>query len=177
MAEAAAAPAPAPKKKGKLPLILIVALVVGGGGFFVMKPKPKEDLAIHASKEVVAVGELTVNLKESGIYLKCSPVLVPRADYKKELLDHSMELIKDYIVCKIPDFSLSQARTFEGKRAIQKALVAGINNILPEDPGMVNPPENKKKKSEVVEAHSEEAEFDAPKGPVLRVYFTTFAWQ
>ncbi len=173
MAEAAAAP----KKKGKLPLILVVALVVGGGGFFVMKPKPKESHAIEASKEVLSIGELTVNLKESGIYLKCTPVLVPRKDYKKELLDHSMEAIKDYIVCKIPDFSITQVKTFEGKRAIQKALVEGINNLLPEDKDMVNPAEPKKKKGDQEEDTAEAHEFDAPKGPVLRVYFTAFAWQ
>ena len=174
----------APKKKGKMPIMIVAALVVGGGGFFMMKPKGKEDHSIKPAKEVVSMGEITVNLKDNGVYLKFTAVLVPRIDYSPELLTHSMDLIKNYLVCKMPDYSLAQTRTFEGKKAIQKQLAEGINELLEEDPKMVNPAETKKGKGKSKSTHDDSAdshggshEYDAPLGPVLQVYFTNFAWQ
>ena len=145
----------APKKKGKMPIMIVAALVVGGGGFFMMKPKGKEDHSVKPAKEVVSMGELTVNLKDNGVYLKFTAVLVPRLDYSPELLTHSMDAIKNYLVCKMPDYSLAQTRTFEGKKAIQKQIAEGINDLLPDDPKMINPTEPKKGKGKGKGAHEE----------------------
>lgn len=169
------------KKKGtKLPLIVAVAVILGGGGFFMTKkgdPGPKK---IEAAEENVSTGEMTLNLRDGDKYLKFEIMLVARKDYPHDKLEHHLDFVRDYLNDRVPDFSLKEVSTEEGKKKMKKILCEGINDILPGDPLMVDPAEHgkksKKKKSED-DSSDEEEHWDAPKGPILKVLFKSFAWQ
>ena len=169
------------KKKGsKLPLIVAVALILGGGGFFMTKKGDPGPIKIEASEEPATLGEMTMNLRDVDKYIKFEILLVARKDYPKEKLEKNLDLVRDYINGRVPDFSLGEINSESGKAKMRKLLCEGINEILPGDPKMVDPAESskkiKKKKSE--EDAADEAEhWDCPKGPILKVLFKSFAWQ
>lgn len=173
------------KKKGsKMPIIVALALVLGGGGFFMTRGKGEaKPIEIEAAEESVPVGEMTANLKNSGMYLKLELLLLPRKDYAKEKLEKSLDLVRDYIATKIPDCSIEEVKSEAGRTKLKKDLCEGINAILPPDPKMVDPAADKKSKKGAKKEKKEEAPeepengWDSAKGPILKVMFKSFIWQ
>ena len=174
------------KKGGKLPIIVALALVLGGGGFFMTKKKAPEVPKIEQAEEGSTVGEMTINLKDASTYVKFELVMIARKDYPKELLDKNLDIVRDYLNAKVPEYSLRELQTADGKAKVKKEICAGINDLLPADPKTLEAlgaqaKKKKKKKSADdepdAEPEGEAAHWDSQEGPVLKVMFKTFAWQ
>lgn len=187
---AEAAPKEGGKKKGKMPMVIALVLMLVAGGFFGMKmggggkkAEPKIELG-----EVVPLGEFLVNLNDGRTFLK-TDISVQIA--KESHLDDSKgggehgakaeppAAVRDAVVSVLSSQSLEQISTPEGKLALKKALANAINAVAPKHEEKDGEKEGKKAKKK---SHEEEEEvvdpsWDSQTGPVLKVYFTTFATQ
>ncbi|MFN8219572.1 MAG: flagellar basal body-associated FliL family protein [Fimbriimonadales bacterium] len=166
------------KKKGKLPMIIALVAILGGGGFFMMKGKGGD-----AKKPAIVLGaiepmpeEFLVNLSTSPNYLRTAISLHMAKDFKKEDLEHNIGAVQDAIGSVLSSKMPSQIRTLKGKKALKEEIARAINEVLAEgheaDKGKEKPKEEKKK-----DEKAPENDWDSQTGPVLKVYFTSFATQ
>lgn len=166
----------AAKKRSKLPVILVLLLVLGGGGFFMVKgggAKKKPEVKLG---KIEALTEFLVNLKGDA-YLKTEIALHCREGFEKKTFDENLPAIRDAIVSELSSRSLSEVGTEAGKRSLRVGLAAAVNSRLA-----------KIEAGRTGEAHGEPTDpkkpgkrkrpdWDSDEGPVLKVYFTSFATQ
>jgi flagellar FliL protein len=186
MSEEAAAEKPAKKKGGKLPIIIALVLVLGGGGFFMTKGKSgkKEKPAVKLG-EIQTMPEFLVNLKDGEHYLRTEVALQTKEGLEKEKFDKMLPTVRDAILGVLTSKSLEDVRTLEGKDKMKKEIAKAVNEAI-EDPeekddssdkdkGDKSDGESKKKKKEIkIDIHTD---WDSQTGPVLKVFFTSFATQ
>ncbi len=166
------------KKKGgsKLPMIVALVMFLAGGGFFVMKgkgnaaPKKVEAPALGA---IEPVKEMLVNLAGGTSYLKIEVALHMVKDFKKEELEKSKEAVTDSILLCLKSKKLSDIQSPEQLRSLKKELADDVNKIL-EPKGAEK---DKSKDDSKDDKPKVPDDFDSEKGPVLKVYFTSFATQ
>ncbi|MBV6457363.1 MAG: hypothetical protein HONBIEJF_00471 [Fimbriimonadaceae bacterium] len=198
MSEAAtpATDAPKKKKKGKLPVILLLAVVLGTGGFFGMKMRgggPQKEPEIKLG-EIVPLEEFLLNLRDGRTYLRTEIALHFKEGFKKEGFDKSLPAVRDGVISVLTSQSLGVVSTMEGKEKLKAELATTINGILE---SLEPKPEVKKehgkdkketeggKDKETADKAKDDAASKEPKhpdwqsqtGPVLKVYFTSFATQ
>lgn len=189
------AKAEAPKKKGKMPLILGLVLVLGGGGFFMTKGKKKEvpeaKLAPHASI-VEMKEEFLVNMKGGETYLRCKIALHPEALAKKPEIEGAGAAISDAIYSRLRATTLESVQTDEGLHLLRRQLVSDINWVIESmSAHEAEEPKSKKKKKDEEDLETgpptlkelpdpeelENPKWDSDEGPILKLYFTSFATQ
>lgn len=192
--------AEAPKKKGKLPIIIILVAVVGGGGFF-MKSKgaKKEEPAVKLAKidqMVELKDEFLVNLAGGQNYLKCKISLLPAATAKKADIEKFAPVILDTINQRLRSTTISFLSQKDGVAILKRQLAQDVNHqleILMADPEHAKPeakaPKKRQKQHEEEQEKLEEItklptpdevdhpEWDHDEGPILKIFFTSFATQ
>jgi len=167
------------KKKGsKLPVILILLLVFGGGGFFMLKAKKGHGAAPTGPQlgAVVPLSEFLVNLSDGATYLRTEISLQFDKKFDQKKMDDEQAAVRDAIVLKLSSESPTQVRTLDGKLQLKRDLADAINHVLNEKPSgspdVTPPPTDAPSKG--APAH---ADWDSDTGPVLKVFFTSFATQ
>lgn len=188
------------KKGGKLPIIAALILVAAGGGFFVMKgkasSKPKEVIIKLSKVHPEPLKEFLVNLKDNGVYLRAEIALHPMDGFDVKKMEENGPAVQDAILNVLCSKSLDQVRTPSGKKELKKEIAKAVNDILNQDvppvpkpePKTESKPDPKRKVHEIVIKAPPDAEQPAPKppvpedwdsleGPILKVYFVSFATQ
>lgn len=185
----AEAPKEGGKKKGKMPMMIALVVMLVAGGFFGMKMgsggkkvEPKTELG-----EVVSLGEFLVNLSDGRTFLKTDiSVHVAKnghLDESKGGGEHGAKVeapaaVRDAVVAVLSSQSLDSVNSPEGKLALKKAIAKAINAVAPHEKEEGEKSEKKhKKKGDDEEEEIIDPSWDSQTGPVLKVYFTTFATQ
>jgi flagellar FliL protein len=191
-----AAPA---KKKGKLPVIVILALLLGAGGFFGVKMRqPKSEPAEPEVKlgPVLPLKEFLVNLTDNGKYLRAEIVLHLKEGVKIEAGGEGeegggggpdMDIIRDAIITVLTSKSSEDVQTPAAKDKLRTEIAAAVNAAL-EELEKSKEEKHEPEKAPAAEGKEGHAKGEAAKerkhptwasetGPVLKVYFTSFATQ
>ncbi|MBS1716383.1 MAG: flagellar basal body-associated FliL family protein [Armatimonadetes bacterium] len=190
----------APKKKGgKLPLIIILALVLAGGGFFAMKSKaPKPKPKVEAGT-IEPVGEFLVNLAGGGqVYCRTEIAVLLKKGVEKKELEENMPAIKDAIITVLRSTTSNDIRDSAGTALLKQDLCEAVNKVLEANAKKPDKPEasdsklsddpKKADKKDAAEEPAKDAkgkhvlkkhehEWDSDEGPILKIYFTSFATQ
>lgn len=192
--------APAKGKKGKLPLILMLAVVLGGGGFFMMKGKGGK-----AAKPEVKLGkiakieeEFLIPLMGQGNYLRTNISFHFKEGFDDHAFVDQIDAVRDAINMKLKSKYLKELESLDDIRALKKELAKEVNELLhhddhgaegadaakPADEGKGHGDGHEAEKSKAKGKAKPEApkepkhpDWDSQEGPVLKVYFTTFATQ
>ncbi|MHB8636168.1 MAG: flagellar basal body-associated FliL family protein [Fimbriimonadaceae bacterium] len=183
------------KKKSKLPIFLVLVLVLGGGGFFAMKlraggAKPE----ITLSKEKPAeLKEFLINLRDPGVYCRTEIALGLAAGASPTLIDDHEAAVRDAINLRITSKYLKDVNTVAGMERLKRDIAADLNKILadPKDAkaaGGADPAGSASQNGPASHAATgnDQADksatplhpdWDSQTGPVLKVYFSSFATQ
>jgi len=179
------------KKKSKMPIIIALVVVLAAGGFFGSKmggSKVKKEPVIELG-EVVSLGEFLVNLSDGRTFLKTEiSVHVAKEQHIAEAGDgHGAKAeppaqIRDAVVAVLSSQDLDYISTPEGKLALKKLLAKAINAVVPHEKEKEKEGDKEKKSKKKKDEHAEEEKvidesWDSQHGPVLKVYFTSFAAQ
>jgi flagellar basal body-associated protein FliL len=192
------------KKGGKLPIILALVLVLGGGGFFMMKgkgkDKKKEPEIKLAKVEIELKDEFTINLADGLTYARFKVAFLPKEGFQAATFDAHAGEVADAVLTVIKSTKKEETLTETHLNAIKVKIAAKLNKIFKEEKHEEEEEESdkdkkKKKKSDEDEedshgkkkksSHDEEPaeEEDIPegwhsaKGPILKVFFKSFATQ
>ena len=187
---------PPKKKKSKLPIILVLVLVLGGGGFFAMKMRGggKAKPEIKLSKEKPAeLKEFLVNLRDQGVYCRTEIAFGLAEGAKPTVIDDHEAAVRDAINLRITSKKLSDVNTVEGLMQLKRDIATDVNKILAEPTEEQKPddanadgtddatPPKKDAKDPKAESDKPTApvhpDWDSDTGPVLKVYFNSFATQ
>lgn len=172
------------KKGGKLPLILVVVVVLAAGGFF-MKGKGKEEPKVKLGKIESLGDEFLVNLADGKTYLRAA-VSVHIADGKKigaGPKGDDYTVARDAVITVFKSKALREISDPEGLALLKREIAAAINKVAPKEEGNEEAEKSDKKKkkddeeSKPTDEEPENPEWDSDEGPVLKVYFTSFATQ
>lgn len=168
-------PTPLPKKRVKLPVLVFLLVVLAGSGFFGMKMKSGASRAVvRASRDAPEpLGEFLLNLNSStNVYLRAEISLRFREGFKKEALAASKDAIKDAITTILRGKTPQEIRA-DQTASLKRQLASAINAIL-----ILNgsPDDRAAFEGDGPTANAKEG-WDSASGPVLNVYFTSFATQ
>lgn len=171
--EATPQEAVAPKKrKSKLPMLLFLCIVLLGGGYMTLKPGGKPSDSGPKLGEVVLLEEFLVNLAGQDVYLRTQIGLHLADSFKKAELEKAMPAVRDAVLLVLAAQRLADVNTAAGKVVLKKKLAAAVNETL----HALHPP--KREPAKAKEPTKEPpADWDSPEGPVLKVYFQSFATQ
>ncbi|HEY3783168.1 MAG TPA: flagellar basal body-associated FliL family protein [Fimbriimonadaceae bacterium] len=173
-----------PKKGGnKMMIIVIAVLMLVTGGFFGLKMKGGDKKSgsneIHMGKEVEDIDEFLVNLQDDSVqqgkYLRTKISVQCAEGFKKEVLDTYKAPVQDAILGVLASYSVGEISSPKGKEILKRKVAAAANEAL-----LKSMPEEDKKALQTLLVHDEtkhHADWDSESGPILRVYFTTFAFQ
>ncbi len=185
------------KKKGKMPMILALVVMLGAGGFFGMKMgggQKKEEPKIELG-ETEKLGEFLVNLSDGHSFLKTEISvqlakkghLEEEGGKKKEGEAEPPAPVRDAIIAVLSSKSIEEISTPEGKLQLKKELAAAINAVAPKEEEKEKDKDkekekkahksSKKKKGDEDEEEVVDETWDSQTGPVLKVFFTSFATQ
>lgn len=171
----------ATKKKGKLPIIIVLALVLGGGGFFVMKSKSakKEQPKIELAEAETELGEFLVNLKDGTVYLRAKISVKLAKDFSEEKLKANLGSVEDAVNLVLRDTSAREIVTGADLVALKKKLAKAMNARLkpPVDPKEEKEKPKDEKKEGAAKAPPPNPAWDSQEGPILQVFFKSFATQ
>jgi flagellar FliL protein len=175
----------AKKKKGKLPVILLLIVVLGAGGFFGMRmkggpPPKKPEIKLG---EIVSIDEFLLNLRDGKTYLRTQIAFHVKEGFKKEELDRALPAVRDTIIAVLTSKSIGEVSTVKGKEQLKTQIAESVNSVLEELAPEAAP--STKVKEVTVDNEGKSQKSSAPKnlawqsdtGPVLKVYFTSFATQ
>lgn len=177
-------------KKGKLPIIIVLALVFAGGGFFAMKmkggkpkkPEPKLGTVVELPKEFL------VPLRGDGSYLRTDVALHFVEGFDSHALEAEMAPVRDAIIHVLMAKSKREMESLSDLKKLKKQIAAEVNKALAShgdhgaEEGEKHEEEGKGKKGHKDEKDAKpekpkHPDWDSQEGPVLKVYFTTFATQ
>lgn len=169
----------APKKKSKLPIILILVLLLGGGGFFVMKVKggKKPEIKLGSDK-AVELKEFLVNLRDPGVYCRTEIGLVTAEGTDPKLIEDHMSAVRDAINLRLSSKTLHQLQGTAQLKVLKREIAKDVNAALAVDgnaPGAAKSDDPKPADSKPTPPLH--PDWDSDTGPVLKVYFDSFATQ
>jgi flagellar basal body-associated protein FliL len=159
-----------PAKKGggsKIVIIAICATMLVTGGFFGLRlrgggAKVKEPKL----GQIEQIKEFLVNLQdEPRTYLRTEMAFQFDESFKKEDLDKNLPVIQDTVINILSDQRVSGIRSIEGKDHLKRLVAHRVNDALV------------KAGLKVDTKSKPHPEWDSDNGPVLKVYFITFAFQ
>lgn len=180
---------PKKKKGGKFIIIVVLVLLLGAGGFFMMKrgggepPKPPE----AELGPIEPVAEFLVNLADGRTYLKAEIAVHLDKNFKKEELAGNMPAVKDAIVARLRSLTPDKLRSEAGMKVVRRGLAADLNKVLQslhqdekaaskgKEPGGKTDKDKAAKPDP--KAKPKHPDWDSQEGPVLKVYFPSFATQ
>lgn len=177
----AAAEAPK-KKKSPLPIVIVLVLVLAGGGFFMTKGKgeAKEDKSIIkiAKVETPIEDEFLVNMSDRSTYLRTKIALKFAEGFEAKELEENLSAVEDAIVLTLRDTGPDDIRTHEQMLKLKRRLAEAINKVL-EGSGEHGEAEHGKVTQIRRKVEEEELPpgWDSNTGPVLQIFFKTFATQ
>jgi flagellar basal body-associated protein FliL len=185
---------PEGKKKGgsKLPVVLVLGLMLGAGGFFGMKmrggdAKPKKPEVKLGKEKPAELKEFLVNLADRGVFCRTEIALGTAEGADPKLIEDHEGPVRDAINLCLKSKTLAQVSTVEGLKKLKREIAADVNEALAPfdanaekgDKGDKADKSDSKKTEAKKEADSkpEHPDWDSDTGPVLKVYFSSFATQ
>lgn len=177
-----------PKKSSKLLVIVLLAVVLGGGGFFgfrIMNAKGAGPKPLKVG-QTIQLEEFLVNLADGKTFLKTGIAL---GIAEGMTLGHGgaghgekaaePPEVRDAIIMILTSKQPSDLATIEGKERLKREIIRRLNQMFNPEAHGKKPEEkpvsaDKPTESPEQETHSEE---EPNRGPVLEVYFTSFATQ
>jgi len=176
------------KKKGKLPMLLALVAVLGGGGFFAMKMRG------GGAKPAITLGEILPleeeflsNLKEPDTYVRAKIALHMEKGFEKKKLEDKIPAVEDAIYLILSNKSLAQIRTLEGKMALKEEIAEAVNRIASaegeghkegkKEGDAEKSASEKSETNKTAEKKRQHPDWDSDSGPILKVYFRSFATQ
>ena len=192
---------PQKKKGGKLPIIIALVVLLAGGGFFMMKGQGKKEPPPLKLGTIEPLEEFLVNLQETNVYLRTEIALHLKDKFTKEELDKSLPAVRDIVNAILRSKSTEDIRTADDVASLKRELVEGINKVLEAAEADAHPVEAppeatvgtapkigtakgpaagdpkfgavaKDREKLKAPAHPD---WDSQTGPVLKLYFTSFA--
>lgn len=185
----------APAKKGggksKLIVMVLLALVLAGGGFFgfkIMGAKKSSGPKVLKVGKTVTLQEFLVNLNDQKTFLK-TQISLGIADGME--LGHASgggghgakeeddPVVRDTIIMILTSKKLSDISSPAGKEKLKQEIIKALNEHFGEHPKPKENPELADKSTDNPDQKkSGETKSEEPnQGPVLEVYFTSFATQ
>lgn len=171
----------APKKKGKLPLILALVVLLGGGGFFMkMKggPPVKEEITLGT---IEPLEEFLVDLNNRQVYLRVEIALHLKKGFEKKSFDENLMPIRDAIILRLRSKNPSELSSTGGLVRLKHQIAADINRSLEKlvhkDEKAKDSKDKDAKDKDDKPKEREHPDWDSDEGPVLKVYFKSFATQ
>lgn len=172
-----------PKGKGKLFIIIAAVAVLAGGGFFAMNQGGDAEPQEHRLElgEMYPLGEFLVNLADGRTFCKTEITLHLAKD--AHLVDSdkgghgkggaSDDHIRDAVNLVLSSKTLEEVSTVEGKNNLKRELARVINETVHRVSGH-EPAEHAEGEQSDSPIHPD---WDSDTGPVLKVYFRSFATQ
>lgn len=167
----------APPKKGgnKFAIIGICAAMLVTGGFFGLKMRsmngPKTPPKLELG-EIVPIKEFLVNLQDrSGgtqVYLRTELNFQLAKGYQKEEFDKYTAPVQDAINRVLSANTVEKIRSVPGKADLKRKIAEQANLAIFQAQGK-QPPKST--------GQAEKEGWDSDTGPILKVYFTSFAFQ
>ncbi|MGV3613900.1 MAG: flagellar basal body-associated FliL family protein [Fimbriimonas sp.] len=179
MSEAPEAPK---KKKSPLPVVLALVLVLAGGGFFMTKGKgeKKEDKSvIKLAKEEVVLEEFLVNMADRNTYLRAKIAIKMMEGFDPTALPANMSAVEDAVIRTLRTVDPDSVRTDAEMVKLKRRLAAAMNRVLA-GAGHEEEESSHGKVTQIRKKIEEEElppDWDSTEGPVLQVFFKTFATQ
>ena len=169
-----APPEPA-KKKGKLPVIAVLALVLASGGFFATKMRggPAKKPVIELGTTAEIKDEFLVPLMGESSYLRANISLRLAKGANDKLVEEEIGAIRDAIIMTIKSKWLKEIQTIEQIKELKAQIAEAVNKVIEES----EPKGSKKEPAKAKVGSPANPDWDSQTGPVLKVYFTTFATQ
>lgn len=190
--ESEAPQAAAGKKKGKLPVIVMLAVLLGAGGFFGVKmrqPKVEKEPEVKLG-EVMALKEFLVNLTDGGKYLRTEIQLHLKEGAEIKAGGEGeggggpeTGIIQDAVIRVLTSKSSEEIQSSAGKDKLKREIAEAVNKALEEyeQSKKGGKPEGEAKGEKDAKPGAETARkhptWASDTGPVLKVYFTSFATQ
>lgn len=192
MSEEQEAPKGEGKKSSKLLVIVLLAVVLGGGGFFgfkVMNAGSGDNKGPLKVGSTVELQEFLVNLADGKTFLKAGIALGIAEGMK---LGHGGDghggaseppEVRDAIIMILTSKQPSELATTEGKEQLKREIISSLNRLLNQHSEHPKPEENRESSDKPTESPHQEnegskvSEEEPNRGPVLEVYFTSFATQ
>lgn len=186
------AEAEAKKKGSKMPVIVVLVVVLMGGGFFGMKMKASgaaEKPKIELGEKMVEIEEMLVNLSDVSTFLRTRIAFQFAKGFDETKVKEVMPAIEDAVLGVLKAKSPRDIGTATAIPKLKRELANEVNLVLAmvmKDPHAKEPakePEGtdaapKTKKAPAVKASKPlHPEWDSDTGPVLKVYFRSFAVQ
>ncbi len=170
------------KKKSPLPVVLALVLVLAGGGFFMTKGKgdAKEDKTIIklAKAEVPLEDEFLVNMAGGTAYLRTELAFKFVDGFEAKALEENMAAVRDAVIRVLRSTSPDDVRSDEQMVKLKRKIAAAMNRVLAgageheaESHGKVTQIRKKVDHTELP------PDWDSSEGPVLQVFFKSFATQ
>lgn len=175
-----AAEAPA-KKKSPLPIVIALVAVLGGGGFFMMKGKGEsakpEKTVIKLAHEETELEEFLVNMADQQTYLKTKIAVKLDETVPAKIVEENKSAVEDAVIRTLRSISPNDVKTDDDIVKLKRRLAAAINRVLgsgehgSESHGKVTEIRRKFDPSDLP------PDWDSSEGPVLQVFFKSFATQ
>jgi flagellar basal body-associated protein FliL len=174
MSEEAAKKEEKEKKKkggGKLPVILLLSFMLAAGGYFGMKSRggPADAKPMLTLGVVQDLDEFLVNLNGHS-YLRTNIALHFDKSFKPEDLATNHAAVRDAIILLLSSKGLKEVQSLDGKNKLKREIAENVNKILLQSAKVGQ------EKAEPAKPDNAE-DWDSDTGPVLKVYFTSFATQ
>lgn len=181
---------PAKSKSPKILIAILLAVVLAGGGFFgmkIMKAGKKGPQKLKVGK-IQQLQEFLVNLADQSTFVRADIALgiaekaeikAPGEGGKAEGKEGSDDpRVRDAIIMIFSAKKPSDISSIEGKKALKLEIIRKLNEILGERPESTSEPSNSADKdTDSPEKNSGDSKPEENKGPILEVYFTSFATQ
>lgn len=169
------------KKKSPLPIVLALVLVLGGGGFFMTKGKgeKKEDKTlVKLAKEEIELEEFLVNMSDRTTYLRTKIAVKLKDGYERKGFDENISAVQDAVVRTLRSTAPEEIRTDQAMVNLKRRLAKAMNNVLPSPDKEETHHEGKTTQIRIkTEATELPPDWDSATGPVLQVFFKSFATQ
>ncbi len=189
---------PAKKKGGKLPVIVIAVVLLAAGGFFGLKMKnggkgKKPEVKLSKAKPM-DLKEFLVNLQDHNVYCRTEISLGLAEGVDEASLKDQTPVIRDAVNGVLESETLQQVSTVAGLKLLKQRLARHINKALDEVMDKKDPAADTAASKDAPDAKSAKADskqkgqssqdaapthpdWDSQTGPVLKIYFDSFATQ
>jgi flagellar basal body-associated protein FliL len=177
MSEAAEA---TPKKKSPLPIVLVLVLLLAGGGFFMMQGKggeKKDETIIKLGHEEVELDEYLVNMADRNTYLRTKLAIKLVEGFDAHGMEVNMGALSDAVIRVLRDTSPDDLRSDEDMVKLKRRLAAAMNRVLGSGHGEEEGHGKVTQIRRKVDEHELPPDWDSAEGPVLQVFFKSFATQ